>query len=320
MLKIFYGKLQEVIMGIKENDLEELILELLDKSPAIREKILKICSASYGSNIAVNTNAGQFSEQKMGLFDRKKISSLEAKIEQLKSQLNQLNSDYKRTYDKMQEYKNYSMQLKSECGKLENENSSLENEVSALKKEIKEVKLESERRLKDYERENENLKEVEKSLSSSLEKVNNSFKILKEHFFNPVTLLDRYKSLSISVRTGLSDIICDKNEILFIASCSTPDHLKAIWTYTKKLAGNNNDTTAVEVLKDIFDYFFDVFNESLGEPVYVRDDVETGWLFDDDEYDRYIGSATSGKITQVILRGYKSLNTGAVICRSLVRV
>ena len=300
-------------MGIKENDLEGLILDLLDKSTAVRKKIVKICSESQGSNMAVRTNAGHFSEQKTGLFDRKKISSLEATVEQLKSQL-------KQTYDKMQEYKNYSVKLQSECSKLETENGGLENEISALKKEIKEVKLESERRLKDYERENENLKEVEKSLSSSLEKVNNSFKILKEHFFNPVTLLDRYKSLSISVRTGLSDIICDKNEILFIASCSTPDHLKAIWTYTKKLAGNNNDTTAVEVLKDIFDYFFDVFNESLGEPVYVRDDVETGWLFDDDEYDRYIGSATSGKITQVILRGYKSLNTGAVICRSLVRV
>ena len=115
----------------------------------------------------------------------------------------------------MQEYKNYSVKLQSECSKLETENGGLENEISALKKEIKEVKLESERRLKDYERENENLKEVEKSLSSSLEKVNNNFRILKEHFFNPVTLLDRYKSLSISVRTGLSDIICDKNEILF---------------------------------------------------------------------------------------------------------
>ena len=36
--KIFYGKLQEVIMGIKENDLEELILDLLDKSTAVRKK------------------------------------------------------------------------------------------------------------------------------------------------------------------------------------------------------------------------------------------------------------------------------------------
>lgn len=307
-------------MGIKESELEKLILELLDKSPEIRRKIVKICSESQNSNIGVNTNAVQFSEQKTGFFDGKKVSSLEATIEQLKSQLNQRNSDYKQTYEKMQEYKNCYLKLQSEYRELSDENSRLEDEVSALKKGIKEIKLESERRLKDYERENENLKEVKKSLTSSLEKANNNFRILREHFFNPVTLLERYKSLSVSVRTGLSDVICDKNEILFIASCSTPDHLKAIWTYTKKLAGNNSDNSAVEVLKDIFDYFFDVFNESLGEPIYVRDDVETGWLFDDDEYDRYIGSATSGKITQVILRGYKSLNTGAVICRSVVRV
>ena len=133
-------------------------------------------------------------------------------------------------------------------------------------------------------------------------------------------LLDRYRTLSATIRTGLSDVICDKDEILFIASCSTSDHLKAIWTYTKKLAGSNGDANSIEVLKDIFDYFFEIFNSSLREPMYARDSVEVGYSFDDDKYDRCAGSATSGKITQVILRGYKSVNTGAIICRSLVRV
>ena len=54
--------------------------------------------------------------------------------------------------------------------------------------------------------------------------------------------------------------------------------------------------------------------------MYARDSVEAGYSFDDDKYDRCTGSATSGKITQVILRVYKSVNTGAIICRSLVRV
>ena len=54
--------------------------------------------------------------------------------------------------------------------------------------------------------------------------------------------------------------------------------------------------------------------------MYARDSVEVGYSFDDDKYDRCAGSATSGKIAQIILRGYKSVNTGTIICRSLVRV
>ena len=126
--------------------------------------------------------------------------------------------------------------------------------------------------------------------------------------------------LSASVRTGLSDIICDKNEILFIASCSTSEHLKSIWIYIKKLIGTNGDSSEIEILKDIFDYFFDVYNDSLSEPAYVRDDVEEGYIFDDDRYDRCTGCPASGQISQVMLRGYISINTRKSICRSLVRI
>ena len=35
----------------------------------------------------------------------------------------------------------------------------------------------------------------------------------------------------------------------------------------------------------IFDYFFDVLNSSLSEPMYIRDDVEEGDIFDEDKYD-----------------------------------
>lgn len=313
-------------MKFKEKELkesEDLFLILLDKSSAIQKKILSICSSSQGSDIAFNSSAVQPNDTKLGLFDKKKISSLEERIEQLKKQLAQCQSDYKQTADKMQEYKNYFEQLKSECCDLKFENSSLENKIARLENELKKVKTEFddiEKSLRDYEHENARLKENEQTLSSSLTEANNNVRILKERFSKPVILLERYKSLSVSIRTGLSDVICDKDEILFITSCSTPEHLKAIWTYTKKLAGSNGDINGIEVLKDIFDYFFDVFNNSLREPMYIRDNVETGYSFNDDKYDRCSGSATSGKITQVIMKGYKSINTGTIICRSFVRV
>lgn len=218
-------------------------------------------------------------------------------------------------------------ELKARLAQCQNEMQEYKNsfaaERSRLESDLKKAKekLEtSKKTIEEREDELSQLRKSEQSLSSSLEKANEDIRKLKNYFSDSVTLLDRYKSLSVSIRTGLSDVICDKDVILFIASCSTPEHLKAIWTYTKKMAGSNGDADEIDVLKDIFDYFFDVFNHSLQNPMYVRDSVETGYSFDDDKYDRCTGSSTSGKITQVILRGYKSVNTGTIICRSFVRV
>lgn len=295
-------------MGIKEKELEDLILDLLDKSSAIQKKVRSICDVSQ------NTSS------KSGWFDRKNSAH---DIDQLKSQLNQCKNDYQNAMENAKEYKNKAEQLQAKCIRLESNNQNLEDQTIDLKKSLERAKTETAgyvKQLNDMERKYEDLKEHERELSVSLDKANKFVKILKDRFSEPVLLLDRYKNLSISVRTGLSDIICDRDEILFIASCSTPEHLKAIWTYTKKLAGNNGDTEEFEILKNIFDYFFEVFNNLLNEPMYVRDDVEEGFLFDDDKYDRYTGSATSGRITKVVLKGYRSLNTGMTICRSLVCV
>ena len=282
--------------------LESLVLNLLDTSLAIQRKIRSICS-----------------KEPTAMSD----PNLESTIEQLRSQLSQCQGEYRQATSEIQEYKNFSAQLQSKCSSLETDKSNLESKVSRLESDLKKAKTEQEasrQRFVDLERENNRLKEVEHSLASKLEDADKEISILKKRLSNSAILLDSYKSLPASIRTGLSDVICDKDEVLFIASCSTSEHLKAIWTYTKRLAGSNGDANSVDILKEIFDYFFDVFNSSLREPMYVRDSVETGYSFDDDKYDRCPGSSTYGKITQVILRGYKSVNTGAIICRSFVRV
>ena len=309
-------------MGIKEKELEDLILNLLDRSSAMQNKVRSICSATQGTSASYPAETAM-SDSKTGFFDKRKIASLESNIEQLKRQLSQSQAECQQAASRIQEYKSSSVQLQAQCNNLESENKRLSDYKARLENELKKASAELDactKRLNDLEREYQRMQENEQALSASLAKANENVQKLKERFSNPVILLDRYRTLSTTIRTGLSDVICDKDEILFIASCSTSDHLKAIWTYTKKLAGSNGDANSVEVLKDIFDYFFEIFNSSLREPMYARDSVEVGYSFDDDKYDRCAGSATSGKITQVVLRGYKSVNTGAIICRSLVRV
>ena len=303
-------------MGIKEKELEDLVLNLLDTSPAIQRKIRNLCSAVQDSTAMSNTNITQSDDAKPGLFDKRKISSLEANIEQLNGKLALCQNEYRQAVSRLQECENHFSQLQSKCRSLEADKSNLECKVSHLEDDLKKAKDEleaNEHRSGVLERENS-------SLTSKLEVANEKIRSLEERFSEPIAMLARYRSLPASIRTGLSDVICDKDEVLFIVSCSDPDNLKAIWNYTKRLTGSSGDTYTVEVLKDIFDRFFEVFNSSLREPMYARDNVEAGYSFDDDKYDRFPGSSTSGKITQVILRGYSSVNTGAIICRSLVRV
>ncbi|MCI5845985.1 MAG: hypothetical protein MRZ94_09430, partial [Oscillospiraceae bacterium] len=139
-------------------------------------------------------------------------------------------------------------------------------------------------------------------------------------FQEPVACLAMYRSLSETTRDGLSDVVCDKNEVLWIASCTSADHLKKIWEYTKEILSDEERQEDVEILKKIFDYFFDIYNASLPEPIYQRDDIQIEDEYDDEKHIRSRDSETSGLITKILLRGYYSINTGYAICKSVVKI
>lgn len=290
-------------MGIKPKELEGLILELLETSPAIQNKIRSMCSsASATLRTAVHSDETP-----------RKVSS-EAEIRYLKEQIEKYQRASTEATAKLQQERDRSQSIIS---KLEDEKQRLAQSVIR-----KETEMQQKIDTLNAEHKNEigQMNESNQTLTDQLKKAEKALQKLTDRFSEPIFLLEQYRSLSASIRTGLSDIICDTDEVLFIASGSSPEHLKAIWNYTKKLAGNNSDPEGFAVLKNIFDYFFEIFNNSLSEPLYERDCVEPGYSFDDDKYDRCIGSATSGTITEVVLRGYRSINTGNAICRSVVLV
>ena len=156
------------------------------------------------------------------------------------------------------------------------------------------------------------------ALSAELQSTNEMMQGLKKQFETPMKYLELYRSLSSSVRSGLENVIMDCNEITFIASCSKESSLSSIWEYIKEIS-EDSDSGDFKALNLIFDYFFEVFNVSLPEPKYERDDVEIGDELDDEYYDRCCGSSTSGEITEIILKGYRSRNTGKIIHKSLVK-
>ena len=186
--------------------------------------------------------------------------------------------------------------------KLQEDVRARENKINQLEKELESKRLEYRMLQKDYE-------DVKRELAS----YQNDFLVAMEKYKS-------YQEVSNTTREGLSNVICEKNVIDFIISCANIDNLGRIWKYTKEILSDYNRAKDVEILKEIFDYFFKVYNESLPEPTYERDDVDVGDDFDDEYQSRSRESASSGTIKKILLRGYSSINTGNVICKSVVQV
>lgn len=240
----------------------------------------------------------------------KSLSSCKYNLQNKEAELEQQKDSFKTLQREHQSLKGELAQSKRDLQTLQHNHRNLEAELA-----------QSKNSLQILQRNYQILESKEKNAANSLREVQGEAEQLKERFSKPIEYLKKYKSLSEDVRTGLSDVICDKNEVLFIVSCSTSERLGSIWDYIKKaLSDKARSKSEICTLNEIFDYFFDVYNSSLSEPMYIRDNVKNGDLFDDDMYYRYQGSSTSGPISEVMLKGYRSNNTDKIIRKSLVRL
>lgn len=283
---------------IKEKDIQ-YVYDVLLESPEIQNLIRQIANGNMPIHPALVKNDDFIEEANL----RSQLSSVQLQLKQTTEELEKYKNFYRQAHPKLERY------------------GSLEDEVADLHRREKNYvsKLEeNESEIEHLESTVDNLKNEKDALSIELQSTNEMMQGLKKQFETPIKYLELYRSLSSSVRSGLENVIMDRNEITFIASCSNESSLSSIWEYIKEISEDSNSRD-FKALNLIFDYFFDVFNDSLPEPKYERDDVEIGDELDDEYYDRCCGSFTSGEITEIILKGYRSRNTGKIIHKSLVK-
>lgn len=283
----------------------ELIYEIIHDSVEIQELIRNIVNSEQGT--MVDSNIGISKKKNKDLENYEKYRQLQREIIELR----QYKEVYEKVRPKLQRYES----LDNEVNLLQRER--MQNRLDLEQKESKIRKLNNE--IDECNNIIERLKSENAALLSDISYVKNELASLKTQFETPVKYLSLYRSLSDRVRNGLENVIRDTNEITFIASCSNESNLSSVWEYIKEIS-NDSESQDYKNLSKIFEYCFEIFNQSLPEPKYQMDNVEVGDEFDDDYYDRSFGSSTSGQITKVILRGYKSRNTGKIIHKSLVSV
>lgn len=274
-------------MGFKEKDL----LEMLD-SENVKSKILQLVRDNIEKLLPISMSS----------------KADDAEESSLKKQLEQTQEELEQTKKTLEQYESACTQLKNKIQELEKAIQQSETQNDELSKNLRE----SEEQIKT-------LQSKETALSEQLNDSRAAMQKMRAIVEEPAKYLTLYRKLSQHSQDSLYNVVRDTNEIMFIASCTREDNLRAIWNYMKDIAENEAYQEDTMILQQIFDYFFEVYNASLPEPKYIRDDVEIGDYLDDEYYDRGSGSATSGVIAEIILRGYKSKNTGRIICRSVVR-
>lgn len=277
-------------------DFEKEFFKLLESSKAKRIILDMLADERYKEKEDIERGDMHINEKNIMLKKIKNIKPQnERKVRKLEDELNQYKEQYQRKKVLTEQ---------------------LQKDIEARNSRINQLKQELEDKCSEYDRLQKNYEEETKELNVTKQQL----ACYENNFLSAMGKYKLYQSVSESTREGLKNVICEKDEIGFVVSCVNMDNLQRIWEYTKDILSNQNKMKDVEILKEIFDYFFEVYNQSLAEAIYQRDEIAIGDDFDDEYQSRSRESATSGAIKKILLRGYSSINTGKIICKSVVQV
>lgn len=211
--------------------------------------------------------------------------------------------------------------LRERISVLESEKKVLESQITTLKQKNHTLTIEKKELIEtqnQYSQSNELLQRETEQLKQELAKE----QTLSINIKKSAGLYDRYLELSENIRiSGLGNVISDKTVLSFMISCSDFDNLSSIWDYCKNMIQNASFSDAeISIIRDIFEYYFEETNNALPIAKYKLDDVRSSQEFDDELHIRGKDSRVSGRISEVLLRGYVQVNNGKRMRQSIVVV
>lgn len=284
----------------KDKDTKRLY-EMIAKSKEIQELIKKIVETNVSDGFSDKTNGSVEEDTLFGSAEK-----------------DDLFKKYKKFYfDSVDKINRYD-EIEEENKKLKEDYKTKQGAYVALDSKYKDLTKKNEEQSQQNANNLKKIEGLERKILDKQQELDSANTIIS-NFETPIELFKKYKEVSERVKHGLENVINYENEILFIVSCTSEQNLSSIWRYIRDISSDEAGNDFV-ILNEIFDYFFEVFNNSLPESRYIRDDVKVGDEFDSDYHDRCYGSLTSGDVTRVVLRGYRSKNTGKIIHKSLVGV
>lgn len=161
--------------------------------------------------------------------------------------------------------------------------------------------------------ERDDFKQQVKSLTKKFNDAAAEAKFYRETYGELDAAYKLYRTLDESTRSALAGIFgAGDNATTFFSGALQETHLADFWDYVARRPEN-------ETLRRLFDFCFAAVNRGFREPPFVRLNVERGNFFDDEFMRRTSQSRQLGKVSRVLLQGYRYV-AGKIIKPSIVEL
>ncbi len=217
------------------------------------------------------------------------------------------------------EYQNTIRSLREQIGRYEQTISELKRDSMEYQRTIRELKSKNDRLGDDIKQVSDDFDNYKLNAEKERDRLQNELVLYSDGLSALMDLYKEYLAVDISDRKALRSLISDKSFASFIVSCSRFDTLEAIWDYIKVIILNNSGSAyMLPLLNKIFDTFFELANDSMDQPKYIRNKVSAGDGYDNELHIRGNSGKADGTVRAVQLLGFSAANTGIIIRRSVV--
>lgn len=253
-----------------------------------------------------------------------------------------LQSQYSQIRDEKGNLQRYIDDLHEEKNELEQKQKSLEENLETVNEERYKLEQKNDDLIIDNTKLREEKRQIEKKLNECEKNLNKANGIIDgmqqeieeaqkqksrlEYFSNGYGEIDSmfktYQQLNEDIRDELQGIFGNADTpVMFFCNALQENHLDNFWDYiSNKINSGKIDRNIEKSLCKLFDFCFDMVNNSQQKPLYKRLQVQKGFDFDNTYMIKTADSSQLGNVKEVKLAGYVYALSNKVVKRSLVRV
>ena len=263
-----------------------------------------------------------------GFKSEDEYKNLQARYDELNDKIENLQTSIGALNDEKNAFKQKSEFLQNEVekeNKKRNEQIWENDRLVAENNEIRTEKEELEKKLAECEKNLNKANGIIDSMQQEIEEAQKE-KSRLEYFSNGYGEIDSmyeiYQKLNEDIRDELQGIFGNADTpVMFFCNALQENHLDNFWDYiSNKINSGKIDRNIEKSLCKLFDFCFDMVNNSQQKPLYKRLQVQKGFDFDNTYMIKTTDSSQLGNVKEVKLAGYVYTLSNKIVRRSLVLV
>ena len=239
-----------------------------------------------------------------------------------KNDFDKLQENFDTAKDSVEKLQENKIRLENEISNKNSEVSDLLRQNSDMKNKIENLRDEVERRENSLREKKNKIEELLNSLEekkSLLEQQKSQLEHFAENYSEIETAYNSYQKLSDKTKFALEGIFgATPSPTAFLSGTLQEGHLDSLFDYTANAFNNGENQNEIEILHKLFDFAFDVVNNSRQEKIFSRLEISEGDDFDGETMRKTSNSSQIGTVKNILLVGYKFIRTDKVVKQSLV--